>query len=136
MKSQLSRSERSFQRIVTWSYVALGLSYLIVAWLLRGKSELLLRWLYVFEYLAFLCLGLQLAASVFAIRRTGIVPTILVFIGGVSLVGFIIFTRVWLLGLCVSLLGAAGIFGAWPQIRHLFHRMADSYRQIPKSNKI
>ena len=83
MKSQLSRRERVFQRVFTWPYVALWLSHIIAAWLLRGNPESLWRWLYVSKYLALVFVGLQLAGLVFVIRRSGIMPVVLVLTGGV-----------------------------------------------------
>jgi hypothetical protein len=92
MKSQLSRSERVFQRVFTWPYIALWLSHLIPAWLLRGNPESLWRWLHVSKYLALVFVGLQLAGLVFVIRRSGIIPGVLVLTGGLLLLGFIVFS--------------------------------------------
>jgi len=113
MTIQLTHRERILHRVVIGSYVALGLSHLTATWLLRGQPELLLRWLDFLKYMAAPCLGLQLAELVFVIRRSGIVPAILMFIGGVGFIGFIIFPRMWLLLLsiaCQSLVGS-GLFG-------------------------
>ena len=136
MNSQISRRARVYRRIVIWSYVALWLLHLIAAWTLQGKPELLWRWLYISKYLAAVCVGLQLAAIVFVMRRRGIVPTILVLIGGVSLLGFIVFLQIWLLLLGVAISIAAGFCVAWPQIRDLLNRMGRSYREIAKPAKM
>jgi hypothetical protein len=74
MKLQLSRPERIVHRIAIWSSLALFLITFIVFWLLHGNPELLSRWLYVSTYLTVVCVGLQLAAIVFVMRRSGIVP--------------------------------------------------------------
>jgi hypothetical protein len=136
MKSKLSRSERVFRRVFTWPYVSLWLSHLIAAWSLRGNPESLWRWLHVSKYLASVFVGLQLAGPVFVIRRSGIIPVVLVLTGGLLLLGFIVFPQgsILLLGATVSSAGALCV--AWPQIRDLFHRMAQSYREMAKSAKM
>ena len=132
MTIQLTHRERILHRVVIGSYVAVGLSHLTATWLLRGQPELLLRWLDFLKYMAAPCLGLQLAELVFVIRRSGIVPTILMFIGGVAIIGFIIFPRMWLLLLGIGMSIASGIWIVWPQIRDLFLWMSSSYREIAK----
>jgi len=136
MKSQLSRSERVFQRVFTCPYVALWLSHVIAAWLLRGNPESLWRWLHVSKYLVLVFVGLELAGLVFVIRRNGIIPVVLVLTGGVFLLGFIVFPQEWILLLGVTVSSAGGFCLAWPQIRDLFHRMAQSYSEIAKSAKM
>jgi FtsH-binding integral membrane protein len=117
MKSQLSRSERVFQRVFTWPYVALWLSQLIPAWLLLGNPESLWRWLHVSKYLVLVFVGLQLAGLVFVIRRSGIIPVVLALTGGLLLLGFIVFPQEWILLLGVTVSSAGGFFVAWPRIR-------------------
>lgn len=136
MTIQLSHRERILHRIVIWSYLGLSLSYFAGALLLRGKPESFWRWLDFSKYLGGACLGLQLAALVSVIRRSGIVPAILMLIGGVAFIGFIIFPRLWLLLLSIAMSIASGVWIAWPQIRDLFQRMASSYREIAESNKM
>jgi hypothetical protein len=136
MTIQLTRRERILHRVVIGSFVALGLSHLTATWLLRGQPELLLRWLVFSKYMTAAGLGLQLAELVFVIRRSGIVPTILMFIGGVAFIGFIIFPRMWLLPLGIGMSIASGVWVVWPQIRDLFLWMASSYREIAKASKM
>ena len=136
MNSQISRRAKVYRRVAIWSYVALWLLHLIAAWTLQGKPELLWRWLYISKYLAVVCVGLQLAAIVFVMRRRGIEPTTLVFIGGVSFLGFIVFFQMWMLLLGVAMSIAGGFCVAWPQIRDLFHQMGRSYCEIAKSAKM
>ena len=137
MKSQLSRRERVSRRLFTWPYVTLWLSHIIASWLLRGNPESLWRWLYVSKYMVLVFAGLQLAGLVFVIRRSGIMPVILVLTGGVLWLGFIVFPQAWiLLVLGVAVSSAGGFCLAWPRIRDLFHRMAQSYSEIAKSTKM
>ena len=136
MNSQISHRARVCRLFAIWSYAALWLSHLIAAWTFQGKPELLWRWLYISKYLAVVCLGLQLAAIVFFMRRSGMVPTTRVFIGGVSFLGFIVFLQMWMLLLGVAMSIARGFCVAWPQIRDLFHRMGRSYCEIAKSAKM
>ncbi len=136
MKSQFSRRERIFQRIVTWSYVALGLSHVIASWSLRGKPELLWSWFSVAKYLTTVCVGLQVAGLVFVLRWSGIVLATLVLIAGGSFLCFIVFLQMWMLLLSVALSIAGGFCLAWPQIRDFLNRMGRSYREIAKSAKM
>src|SRR6185369_1893536 len=136
MTIQLTRREKILHRVVIWSYLAVSLSYFAGALLLRGKPELFWRWLDFSKYLAGAYLGLQLVALAFVIRRSGIVPTILMFVGGVALIGFIIFPWMWLLLLGIGMSIASGVWIVWPQIRDLFLWMASSYQEIAKSSKM
>lgn len=136
MTIQLTHRERILQRIAIWSYVALCLLQFTATWLLRGQPELLWRWLGFFKYLVAACVGVQLAEFVLVIRRSGIVPTILIFIGGMAFIGFVIFPRMWFLLLSIAMSIASGVWIAWPQIRDLFQRMANSYREMAESNKM
>ena len=64
------------------------------------------------------------------------VPTTLVFIGGVSFLGFVVFLQMWMLLLGVAMSIAGGFCVAWTQIRDLLNRMGRSYREIAKSAKM
>ena len=135
MKSQLSRSDIIVSRIATLSFFTLFLAAFVVSWFLQGKPELLVRWLEASRYLGVACLGLQLTAFAFVIRRSGIAPTILFLIGGFSFLGFIFLLSGWLLQLGVAASGAGFFWLALPQIRHLFHRMRQSYLEIKAVDK-
>ena len=137
MQSHLSTRERLLVDVLGWSWFpGLYLLSFIIAWRLHGRPELLERWLDLEKYLAALLLGLQVATFVFLVRRSGIVPAVLFFIGGVSLLGFGFSLQVWLLLLSGGASGAGGICLAWPQMRDLFHRLAGSYREMSESKKL
>ena len=135
MKSQPTRGERILDLLAGWTYVVLFPLTFLGAWLLQGKPEGMLRWLNSWRFLLAFCFGLQLLALLATLRRRGILPTILVFIGGISLLGFFIFSQVWLLSVSVVASSAGAICAVWPQIRNVFNRLHRSYRELAQSAK-
>jgi hypothetical protein len=134
MKSQSSVREALFPGILIWSYVVVMFLYLIAMWLLRGQPDRLSQ---IAKYVNFVGLGCQLAVVVRVITlRRGVVPMIPVLIGGVSILGFFIFPRVWLLLLGGAMSSVGAILVGWPQLRAIFHRLSDSYREISASSKV
>lgn len=134
MKSQIPLRDALFPGALIWFYVTMALLYGIAAWLLKGQPELLLR---ISKYLDVLVSGCQLAVIVRVLRaRRGIVPTIPVFIGGVLILGFFIFPQVWLLLLGGAVSSVGAILAVLPQLRNIYHRLNNSYREISASSKV
>lgn len=134
MKSQSSVRDALFPGILIWFNVVLLVLYTIAAWLLRGQPDLILR---IAKYVNFVAFGSQLTVlvRVLALRR-GVVPMVPVLIGGVLILGFFIFPQGWLLLLGGALLSVGAILALWPQLRAIFHRLGDSYREIAASSKL
>jgi hypothetical protein len=136
MNSKFSRPEMVLVRIAGWASPALFISSVIVTWWLHDKHELFLRWIEIEKYIALICIGLQTMLVGLVVRKRSIPGSILILLGGLFLLGFVMFAQPWLLLAALGISSAGGLLLVMPQLRDIYHRLSNSYREISASSKM